>query len=192
MNEMDIKPWLIRMSQGDEEAFRAVYDLTRDQAYGLIYYLAPNKQEVPDIMSEVYIELIKSLDNYEQGQKFSSWFNDLIIRQVRNWKRKSWRRSRMLERVKDVFSEPPPLALEDRVSHLSDRLELIPMLEALPLKLKEVVVLRYYQDLTLEEIADLVKVPIGTVKSRHHHALKRLRHMYGQRVHRKERDGYVY
>ncbi|MEK4118478.1 sigma factor [Paenibacillus sp. FSL W8-0919] len=90
MNEMDIKPWLIRMSQGDEEAFRAVYDLTRDQAYGLIYYLAPNKQEVPDIMSEVYIELIKSLDNYEQGQKFSSWFNGLIIRQVRNWKRKSW------------------------------------------------------------------------------------------------------
>jgi len=192
MNEMDIKPWLIRMNQGDEEAFRAVYDLTRDQAYGLIYYLAPNKQDVPDIMSEVYIELIKSMDNYEQEQKFSSWFNGLIIRQVRNWKRKSWRRSRMLERVKGVCSEPPPLALEDRVSLLSDRLELIPMLEALPLKLKEVVVLRYYQDLTLEEIAGLVKVPIGTVKSRHHHALKRLRHMYGQRDHRKERGGYVY
>lgn len=82
--------------------------------------------------------------------------------------------------------------IEDRVSILSDRLELIPMLEALPLKLKEVVVLRYYQDLTLEEISHLVKVPIGTVKSRHHHALKRLRHMYGQLDHGKERDGYVY
>lgn len=34
MNEMDIQPWLIRMSQGDEEAFQTVYDLTRDQAFG--------------------------------------------------------------------------------------------------------------------------------------------------------------
>lgn len=59
MNEMDIRPWLIRMSQGDEEAFQEVYDLARDQAYGLIYYLAPNKHDVPDIMSEVYIELFK-------------------------------------------------------------------------------------------------------------------------------------
>lgn len=56
MNEMDIEPWLIRMSQGDEEAFQAVYDLTRDQAFGLIYYLAPSKHDVLDIMSEVYIE----------------------------------------------------------------------------------------------------------------------------------------
>ncbi|WP_394055513.1 hypothetical protein [Paenibacillus sp. 843] len=54
MNEMDIQPWLIRMSQGDEEAFQAVYDLTRDQAFGLIYYLAPSKHDVLDIMSEVY------------------------------------------------------------------------------------------------------------------------------------------
>lgn len=191
MNEMDVKPWLIRMSQGDEEAFQAVYDLTRDQAYGLIYYLAPNKHDVPDIMSEVYIELFKSLDNYQQEQKFSSWFNGLIIRQVRNWKRKSWRRVRIMERMKGM-SFQPHMMMEDRASHLIDRLELLPMLENLPLKLREVVVLRYYEDCSLEEIAQLLKIPLGTVKSRHHHALKRLRSMYSQRDHRKEQDGYVY
>ncbi|MGO4791779.1 sigma factor [Paenibacillus sp. 2KB_20] len=110
MNEMDIKPWLIRVSQGDEEAFQTIYDLTRDQAFGLIYYLAPNKHDVPDIMSEVYIELFKSLDNYQLEQKFSSWFNGLIIQQVRSWKRKSWRRIRILEKMKGMSSEPPQLA----------------------------------------------------------------------------------
>ncbi|MGG3279143.1 sigma-70 family RNA polymerase sigma factor [Paenibacillus solani] len=190
MNEMDVKSWLIRMSQGDEEAFQAVYHLTRDQAYGLIYYLAPNKHDVPDIMSEVYIELFKSLNNYQQEQKFSSWFNGLIIRQVRNWKRRSWRRIRIMERMKGMSFQPPHM--EDRASHLSDRLELLPMLEDLPLKLREVIVLRYYEDCSLEEIAQLLKIPLGTVKSRHHHALKRLRSMYSQRDHRKERDGYVY
>lgn len=192
MNEIDLKPWLIRMSQGDEEAFQAVYDLTRDQAYGLIYYLAPNKHDVPDIMSEVYIELFKSLKNYQPKQKFSTWFNGLIIRQVRNWKRKSWRRIRIMERIKGMSIEPPQMVMEDRASHLSDRLELLPMLEDLPMKLREVIVLRYYKDCSLEEIAQLLKIPLGTVKSRHHHALKRLRHMYSQEDHRKEQDGYVY
>jgi len=192
MNEMDVKAWLIRMSQGDEQAFQTVYDLTRDQAYGLIYYLAPNKHDVPDIMSEVYIELFKSLDKYQLEQKFSSWFNGLIIRQVRNWKRKSWRRIRIMERLKGMSFQPPHMLMEDRASLLSDRLELLPMLEDLPLKLREVIVLRYYEDCSLEEIAYLLKIPIGTVKSRHHHALKRLRSMYSQRDHRKEQDGYVY
>lgn len=192
MNEMDIKPWLIRMNQGDEEAFQTVYHLTRDKAYGLIYYLAPNKHDVPDIMSEVYIELFKSLDKYQQEQKFSSWFNGLIIRQVRNWNRKSWRRFRIIEKMKGMISEPPQVAIEDRISIFSDRLELISMLETLPMKLREVVVLRYDQDCTLEEIAHLLNIPLGTVKSRHHHALKRLRRMYSEWDHRKERDGYVY
>ena len=54
MKDIDWSPWLIRMSKGDEEAFRTVYEATRDHAYGLIYYLAPRKQDVGDIMSEVY------------------------------------------------------------------------------------------------------------------------------------------
>ncbi|WP_236841251.1 sigma factor [Brevibacillus formosus] len=91
MKEENIKPWLIRMRQGEEEAFQEVYQATRTYAYNLIYFLAPHKQEVDDMLSEVYVELIRSIDRYDVEQPFIPWFNGLIVRQVRNWNRRIWR-----------------------------------------------------------------------------------------------------
>jgi RNA polymerase sigma-70 factor (ECF subfamily) len=192
MKDLDLNPWLIRMSQGDQEAFQVVYESTRDHAYKLIYYLAANKQDIGDIMSEVYMELLRCAGNYRAEHKFSSWFNGLIVRQVRNWQRKSWLRFRLVERVKSFAYDPSDRSAESSISALGDRLELIPLVETLPLKLKEVVVLRYFQDCSLEEIAQLLKIPIGTVKSRHHVALKKLRHLLDRKNLGKEKNEYVY
>ncbi|NJJ39850.1 sigma-70 family RNA polymerase sigma factor [Paenibacillus apii] len=192
MKELDLNPWLIRMSQGDEQAFQVVYESTRDHAYRLISYLAPGKQDIGDIMSEVYFELYKSLSKYDPEQNFASWFNGLIVRQVRNWKRKEWRLFRIAEKLKLSTSKPSDPAAELRLTALGDRLDLLPILQTLSLKFKEVIVLRYYQDCSLEEIAELLKIPLGTVKSRHHHALKHLRRRLDQQGLRKEGDGFVY
>ncbi|WP_042169476.1 sigma-70 family RNA polymerase sigma factor [Paenibacillus gorillae] len=192
MKDIDWSPWLIRMSQGDEEAFRTVYEATRNHAYGLIYYLSPRKQDVGDIMSEVYIELLRSADKYRPEQPFTAWFNGLILRQVRNWKRKGWRLFRIEEKLRSSKNESRDLESEARLSAVSDRMELLPLLRTLPYKVKEIVVLRYYQDCSLEEIAGLLNIPLGTVKSRHHHALKQLRRRFEEKHGGKERNGYVY
>jgi len=192
MKDLDLTPWLIRMSHGDEQAFQVVYESTRDHAYRLISYLAPSKEDIGDIMSEVYFELFRSLNKYDPEQNFTSWFSGLIVRQVRNWKRKEWRLFRITEKLKQSITKSSDPATELRLTVLSDRLDLLPILQTLPLKFKEVIVLRYYQDCSLEEIAELLKIPLGTVKSRHHHALKHLRRRFDQQGLRKERDGFVY
>src|SRR5690606_22942902 len=100
MKTIDWSPWLIRMSQGEEEAFRMVYESTKDHTYRLIYYLSPSKEDVADIMSEVYIELLRNVRKYRHELSFEAWLNGLIVRQVRNWKRKSWRLFRTTEKLK--------------------------------------------------------------------------------------------
>jgi len=192
MKNIDWSPWLIRMSQGDEEAFRKVYEETRDHAYRLIYYLSSSKEDVPDIMSEVYIELLRCVDKYRPDQPFAAWFNGLIVRQVRNWRRKSWRLYRIVEKVKLMAEPSTDRKAEAELSAIGDQMELYPILRKLPLKAREVIVLRYYQDCTLEEIADLLDIPLGTVKSRHHHALKQLRRQFEQIQDGKEQNDYVY
>ncbi|MNO20826.1 ECF RNA polymerase sigma factor SigW [compost metagenome] len=192
MKDLDLTPWLIRMSRGDEEAFQVVYEATRDHAYRLIGYLAHNRQDIADIMSEVYFELYKSVGKYDPELQFITWFNGLIIRQVRNWKRKEWRLFRIAEKLKLSTARTSDPAAELRLTALDDQLELLPILQTLSLKFKEVIVLRYYQDCSLEEIADLLKIPLGTVKSRHHHALKQLRSRFDGQGLRKEGDGFVY
>lgn len=192
MKETDWTPLLIRMSQGDEEAFQTVYESTRDHAYRMISYLAPSQQDAADIMSEVYVELFRSLHSYDHTKNFVSWFNGLIVRQVRNWKRKEWRLFRIAEKLKIGGFHPADRTEERRIQELGDRLDLLPVLQTLPLKLREVIVLRYYQDCRLEEIAELLKIPLGTVKSRHHQALKALRRRFEQLGLRKEGEGFVY
>ncbi|MGG1659055.1 sigma-70 family RNA polymerase sigma factor [Brevibacillus sp. NRS-1366] len=192
MKEIDVKPWLIRMRQGEEEAFQEVYRVTRIYVYNLIYFLAPHKQDVDDIMSEVYVELIRSFDKYDAEQSFTAWFNGLIVRQVRNWNRSIWRRFRLLERVKEKGYEAPVAGLEDKLEAISDQLEVMPVVEQLSQKLKEIVVLRYYQNCSLEEIAAMLQIPLGTVKSRHHLAMKKLREHFEERTNRREASFHVH
>lgn len=191
MKEVDVKTWLIRMRQGEEGAFQEVYRVTRTYVYNLIYFLVPHKQDVDDIMSEVYVELIRSVDKYDVEQSFTSWFNGLIVRQVRNWNRSIWRRFRLLERVKEKGYEAPVAGMEDKLGAISDQLEVIPAVEQLSHKLKEIVVLRYYQNCSLEEISAILQIPLGTVKSRHHLAMKKLREHFEQRTNRGEASLHV-
>ncbi|MBW5467795.1 sigma-70 family RNA polymerase sigma factor [Brevibacillus formosus] len=192
MKEENVKPWLIRMRQGEEDAFQEVYRATRTYAYNLIYFLAPYKQDVDDMMSEVYVELIRSIDRYDVEQPFIPWFNGLIVRQVRNWNRSIWRRFRLLERVKEKGYEAPVAGMEDKLRAISDELEVIPAVEKLSFKLKEIVVLRYYQNCSLEEIAVILQIPLGTVKSRHHLAMKKLKEHFEHRINREEASFHVH
>jgi len=192
MKNTDWSPWLIRMSQGDKEAFQTIYEQTKDHTYRLIYYLSSSKEDVADIVSEVYIELLKSAHKYKPEQPFSSWFNGLIVRQVRSWKRKNWRLYRIVEKVKLFTDLTVDRRAEIELSSVSNQMELYPILRKLPLKAREIIVLKYYQDYTFEDIAVLLDIPLGTVKSRHFYALKQMRRQFELIDDRKESENYVY
>lgn len=191
MNEIAWDSLLIRMSKGDEEAFTEIYRLTKQDAYRLIYFLTTNKNEVEDIMSEVYMALYKSIATYNPEQSFQSWFNGLIVRQVRNAKRKNWRFFRMFQKLQDYTYEQIEM-VDDSLGKLETEQHVLNQVNQLSQKFKEVIVLRYYQACTFEEIAQILSVPIGTIKSRHHYALKQLRKQYELVEDGKEIKQYVY
>jgi RNA polymerase sigma-70 factor (ECF subfamily) len=107
----------------DEAAFRIVYEHTADHVYRTVYYLVKNKNEVNDIVSEIYMALLDALPKYDVNKPFRSWLNGLIINQVNNWKRKGWRRLRLFNRNKELHRElpwkrPDELAIEAEVKHM--------------------------------------------------------------------------
>ncbi|WP_244297266.1 hypothetical protein [Brevibacillus antibioticus] len=75
------------------------------------------------MMSEVYVELIRSIDRYDVELPFIPWFNGLIVRQVRNWNRSIWRRFRLLERVKEKGYEAPVAGMEDKLGDIDPALD---------------------------------------------------------------------
>ncbi|TDG00394.1 sigma-70 family RNA polymerase sigma factor [Paenibacillus piri] len=175
MPDSSIQEWIQKMNNGNEEAFRVIYEQSKGHVYSTVSLLLSNKQDVYDVVNEVYAELLRSLPKYDFQKPFRPWLTGLTIRQVNNWNRKLWRRFRLYERSHNLATNDPIPDSADVVLLNEHRSELLQLVQMLPYKQKMVIVLRYYHDHTFEEISELLEIPVGTVKSRHHTALAKLR-----------------
>lgn len=168
---------LRQMAAGSKEAFRVVYEHSKEEVYRTVSLLVNNKQDVNDVVNEVYAEMLKSLSKYQFDRPFRAWLTGLTIRQVHNWNRKLWRRFRIHERNARMEVHVPVADTESLYLLSEHRGELIRLVQGLSYKHRSVIVLCYYHEYSFEEIAELLNIPIGTVKSRHHTALNRLRQL---------------
>ncbi|MNI23282.1 ECF RNA polymerase sigma factor RpoE [compost metagenome] len=101
------------------------------------------------------------------------------MRQTHNWNRRLWRKWRLFERSKllDMSDRAPDS--EDLYLRTELYQDLLKQVHRLSYKFRSVIVLRYYQDCTFEEISKLLDIPEGTAKSRHRLALQKLRKLMG-------------
>ncbi|MES5893684.1 sigma-70 family RNA polymerase sigma factor [Bacillus cereus group sp. RP43] len=175
MDEVELKEWLYKMESGDKEAFQVIYKLTSKDIYSTVVFLLGNQhQDVDDIVNEVYIKMWKSVTNYDMNRSFRFWLHGLVVKQVQDWRRKSWRRFRIFEKKK-MYEQDRSYIMDEGILHKETRSELVEVVQKLSYKHREVVIMRYFHEYSLDEIAALLQIPVGTVKSRLHMALKRLR-----------------
>ena len=98
-----------------------------------------------------------------------------------------WRGFRLQARFRERDIVRSPRQPEEQVLESEEQYELLAQVDKLSMKHREVIVLRYYQDCSFEEIGDSLGIPVGTVKSRHHHAIRQLQRLIGN--YRMDREG---
>lgn len=179
MIEEELHKWIREMSVGSKAAFQVVYDYSREHVFRTVSFLVSNKDDVSDVVSEVYVQLFQSISSYNYQKPFRAWLNGLIVRQTQNWNRKLWRRFRLNDKNKLLYSVKPELGTEQIHLLNEQSAQLISLVHRLSYKHSVVIVLRYYQDCSFEEISEALSIPIGTVKSRHHIAIEKLRKSSG-------------
>ncbi|GLV66255.1 RNA polymerase sigma factor [Bacillus mycoides] len=159
---------------GNKEAYSELYDKTIQEVYKTAHFLIEDKTDVVDVVQEIYIQLYESLRKYDSEKPFRPWLIGLAIKQIHSYRRKRWMRLRI---VKKAEEQRKPVQIDfssDVVSKISNQ-KLIELIHKLPYKLKQIIILRYLHDYSQEEVAQILHIPIGTVKSRIHAALKKLR-----------------
>ncbi|PHB84442.1 RNA polymerase subunit sigma [Bacillus wiedmannii] len=159
---------------GNKEAYGELYDKTIQEVYKTAHFLIGDKTDVDDVVQEIYIQLYESLRKYDSEKPFRSWLIGLAIKQIHSYRRKRWMRLRIIKKAEE---QRKPVQIDfsnDIVSKISNK-KLIELIHKLPYKLKQVIILRYLHDYSQEEVAHILHIPIGTVKSRIHAALKKLR-----------------
>ncbi|MFJ8455397.1 MULTISPECIES: sigma-70 family RNA polymerase sigma factor [Bacillus cereus group] len=175
MEEVELKEWLYKMESGDKEAFQVIYKYTSKDIYRTVVFLVGSQnQDVDDIVNEVYIKMWRSMTNYDMNRSFRFWLHGIVVNQVQDWRRKSWRRFRIFEKKK-MYEQDRSYIMDEGILHKETRNELVEVVQKLSYKHREVVIMRYFHEYSLDEIAVLLQTPVGTVKSRLHTALKRLR-----------------
>ncbi len=174
MDENELQKWLKDMGDGDESAFEYIYEVTSKDVYRTIAFFICNKHDIEELVNEVYVQMWKSLHTFDNTRSFRFWLHGIVVRKVKDWRRQSWRRFRVFEKKKTFIQEQDYDVAVETVQHELQS-ELIEILKTLSHKHREVIILRYFHDHSIGEIAQLLQIPIGTVKSRLHNALKFLR-----------------
>jgi RNA polymerase sigma-70 factor (ECF subfamily) len=151
-----------------DRTFVAALEAELSMAYRLAGYLMSDAAEAQDAVQEASIRAWRAWKDLRERDKFHSWFSQILVNVCRTrLGRQSKRRTVDVDDMELEGADPFRASLaRDAVGRA---------LSALSNELRMVVVLRYWGDLSLAEIAERLNIPIGTVKSRHHAALKALR-----------------
>ena len=179
---------LARLRAGDRDLFGELVRRYERELFGYLRRYTGNEDLAADVFQNTFTQVFLKIDQYEVGRSARPWLYTIATHQAIDALRKRNRRADM--RADSVMVGDPtapettrPLVelLEAREPGPDDRAEAAELrravraaVDGLPDLLREVVVLAYFQGLKYQEIADVLDIPLGTVKSRLHAALAKL------------------
>jgi RNA polymerase sigma-70 factor (ECF subfamily) len=151
------------------DAFRSLAALHLDASKRLAHAILGDSSEAEDAVQDAFVRAWRGWSGLRDLDRFEPWFHRILVNTCRN-------RLRTLGRVRvdDISAEVALAQPGDAFANAQDREVVALALAGLDRDHRIVVVLRYYADLSVDQIAARTGVPSGTVKSRLHHALRRL------------------
>jgi RNA polymerase sigma-70 factor (ECF subfamily) len=138
------------------------------------------EDEARDAAQETFIAAFRNIKNFRGEAKVSSWLHRIAVNQCLTTRRRE--RSRSEEFLDDDSGDEgrvfvaPPAASPARSSEQNERFRIVRQaVNSLPLDLREVVLMKEFEEMTFQEISETLEIPLSTVKSRLYTALKQLR-----------------
>ncbi len=139
-----------------------------ESIYKYCYYHLNQRQAAEDITQEVFLKFLNNLDNYRDYGKIRNYLYVIAGNLIRNYFRKP--KETCVEELRD-FEETAP----DHADDILDRLMVMDALSTLEKTEKDIVILRYYQELRLRDISRILGIPASTVRYKLKIAEKQLR-----------------
>lgn len=173
-----------RFQKGDVYAFETIVNRYKDPLLNFVYHFLGDKIDAEDVVQETFLRVYRNKHLYRNIAKFSTWIytiaGNLAKTELRRRKRRRLFSISQLGFDNKDYDVPDPLRTADmQVDGEMKEAYIRKEIDALPVKFKEVVVLRDVDEFSYEEISDILKIPIGTVKSRVNRGRLRLQKRLG-------------
>ncbi len=175
---------VVLYSEGNNEAFDILLTRYKDRIYSYIYYTVKDSDLTEDIFQETFVKVIMTIKQgrYVETGKFSSWVtriaHNLIIDHFRQERNENLI-SNDEDEENDLFNrkELSEGTIEDALVTRQIHSDIRRLVAALPENQREVLIMRYYKNMSFKEIADATKVSINTALGRMRYALLNIRKM---------------
>lgn len=152
----------------DDRQFEELYEKYANDVLRVSYFYLGDRQQAEDVTQDVFVRLLTNSPDLEAGRE-KAWLLKVALNRCRDLWRAAW--------VKRVVLGSPAMELAPAPDHMEERLERQELLNAihkLPADFRDVILLHYYQGYGIAEIAQILKVPEGTVSSRLSRGRKKL------------------
>ena len=177
-----IKKRIKQVIKGDQDAFAEIVEIYSNSIYQLGYRMLGNRHEAEDIAQEAFIRAYVNIKSFNQDLKFSTWLfriaTNLCIDRIRKKKPDYYLDAEVsgtdgLTMYSQLASNSPLPEQELESLELQDSVQ--KEILKLPEKYRSVIVLKYIEELSLNEISEILELPLGTVKTRIHRGREALR-----------------
>ena len=173
VNSDDLAQLIIGCKSGDSKCFSQVVDMYASRCYGYFYRLTGNRDLSDELLSELFVKLVEKIGSYKGGS-FEGWLFRIASNIFHDYLRSKQRRKKLLDvhkvRIESEITEPKKSGNEQ-----IDLLEI--QLKRMDADTRELIMLRFYSQLSFKEIAKMRSEPIGTTLAKLHRGLKKLREL---------------
>jgi RNA polymerase sigma-70 factor (ECF subfamily) len=180
-----------RAQSGEEAAFEELIRRHQQRVFGLVSGILRRREDVEDVVQQVFLKVFVSLKRFDQRAAFSTWLYKISVNECWDYLRKKKVRPLVYEadlseeqvsRLDGVVSADQPASSSDR-AEARDLLER--MMEKLPEQDRELLVLKEVEGFSVQELAEILNLNVNTVKVRLFRARARLMDVYRRRLHSK-------
>lgn len=166
--------WLEQCREGDSLAIERLVHTYQGDVYRLALSILDDPDEADDATQEVFLHALRALESFRGHAAFKTWLFSITVNVCRNRLGRARSRGRLQQMLQSLF--PPEQAHPEKAAVQNEAdAALWLAIRALDDKHRLPVILRYYHDLSVADIAEVLGIPSGTVHSRLNHAREKLR-----------------
>lgn len=164
---LNLEEKVIKAKKGDDNAFYELISERKEILYRTAYTYVKNRDDAIDILDETIYKAYLSLKRLKDPKFFNTYLTRILINTSLDYMRKN-KKVNIVELQDNIPIEKSCLSFEEK----HDLKEAVNKLDE---KYKTIIILKYFQDMTIQEISNVLSCPLGTIKSQLHKALKLLR-----------------
>lgn len=165
---------IARARRGDADAFEQLVVAYRDQVFRLALRMCGNEADADEVAQEAFLSAWKALPNFRGDSQFSTWLYQLTSHAAIDLMRRE-KRQIAAEDITEVSAPDPAPGPQQQAEQSETRQAVRDAMAQLSPEYRQIVVLRFLQELSYEEIGAVLKLPPGTVKSRLNRAKSQLK-----------------